>query len=398
MKVSLLGGANSMNETIPSIHFLSGVDWPDTALRCEETSWDKDLLEAWRDLMRRSPNATFFQSPEWCEAWVDAAQANGVTETPRIATIWRGQTLVLLWPLAVRRLSVCRILHHLGEPATQYGDVLIDKREDRRALLGLAWEMVLSWHEIDAIELRRVREGTVLASHLARHRVARSRASAPMLDFRNLEVASADSQRTSRTRQALRRHQRQLGEHGPVTFELVRRPEEQSMLLDHAFALKRVWQQQKGSVSAGYAHGASYDCLLRLSKQGFLLVAYLRAGNDIAAVEIGALDQRRYWSLVQSYDLRFSKHAPGRLLFWHLLERCPQLSIDVFDFLAPAHRHKLEWSNMEVTIDDYLVPVSTRGYFAASYLARIKPVLRECYHRLPPRLRQQASGLLSKLN
>lgn len=387
-----------MNETAPSIHFLSGIGWPDTALRCEEASWDTDLLEPWRDLMRRSPNATFFQSPEWCEAWVAAAQAGGTPETPRIATIWRGRTLVLLWPLAVRRLAVFRILHQLGEPATQYGDVLIDKREDCCALLGMAWEMVLSWHEIDTIELRRVRESTVLANHLARHRVSGTRASAPMLDFRILEASSADRQRTSRTRQALRRHQRQLGEHGPVTFELVRRPEEQSLLLDHAFALKRVWQQQKGAVSAGYAHGASHDCLRQLSAQGFLLVAYLRAGDEIAAVEIGALDQRRYWSLVQSYDLRFAKHAPGRLLFWHLLERCPELSIDIFDFLAPAHQHKLEWANTEVAIDDYLIPVSTRGHLATAYLARIKPVLRECYLRLPPALRQQASGLLRRLN
>ncbi|KUL94255.1 hypothetical protein DK26_19035 [Bosea sp. WAO] len=387
-----------MNETAPSIHFLSGGDWPDTALRCEEACWDKDLLEPWRDLMRRSSNATFFQSPEWCEAWVVAAQAGGTPETPRIATIWRGRTLILLWPLAVRRLAVFHILHHLGEPATQYGDVLIDKREDGRALLDMAWEMVLSWHEIDAIELRRVRQDTVLADHLARYRVSGTQASAPMLDFRNLEASSADRQRTSRTRQALRRHQRQLGEHGQVTFELVRRPEEQCLLLDHAFALKRVWQQQKGAVSAGYAHGASHACLRQLSMQGFLLVAYLRAGDEIAAVEIGALDQRRYWSLVQSYDLRFAKHAPGRLLFWYLLERCPQLSIEVFDFLAPAHRHKLEWANTEVAIDDYLIPVSSRGRLAATYLARVKPVLRECYRRLPAGLRQRASSLLRKLN
>ena len=398
MKAFLLGGANNMNETAPSIHFLSAADWPDTTLRCEEAGWDQELLGPWRDLEKRSANASFFQSAAWCEAWIEASSACGMPEAPRIATIWRGGKLVLVWPLTVRRLSVFKILHHLGEPATQYGDVLIDKREDRRALLGMAWEMIRSLHDIDAIELRRVRDGTVLASLLARHRVEGSEASAPMLDFRRLDAASADGQRTSRTRQALRRHQRQLGEHGPVTFELVRRPEEQCLLLEHAFALKRAWQQEKAAVSAGYAHGASLGCLQHLAREGNLLAAYLRTGDEIAAVEIGALDQGRYWSLVQSYDLRFSKHAPGRLLFWHLLERCPELSIDIFDFLAPATRHKLEWSNTEVPIADYLVPVSTRGYLATSYLARIRPMLRECYRRLPSGLRQHANGLLRRLN
>lgn len=386
-----------MNESVPSIHFLSAVDWPETTLRCEEAAWDAELLGPWRDLERRSSSTSFFQSPDWCEAWVEAARACGQPETPRIATIWRGRTLVLLWPLSVRQLSFCRILHHLGEPATQYGDVLIDKREDRDLLFGIAWDMVRNWHDIDTIELRRVRDDTALASQLARHRVAGSQASAPMLDFRSLDGGSADGQRTGRTRQALRRHQRQLAEHGPVSFALAQRPEEQCLLIEHAFALKRVWQQEKGAVSAGYAHGASLGCLLRLAREGWLLAAYLRTGDEIAAIEIGAVSQGRYWSLVQSYDLRFAKHAPGRLLFWHLLECCPELSIDVFDFLAPAHRHKLEWANREVPIADYLIPVSRRGRLAATYLGRIRPVLRECYHLLPSGLRQHAGKLLHRL-
>lgn len=391
-------GENRMNEPVPSIHFLSSIEWPDAMLRFEEVAWDIALIEPWRDLERRSPDATFFQSAEWCRAWIDAAEACGVVETPRIATIWRGQKLVLLWPLTVRRLSVFRVLHNVGEPATQYGDVLIDRRENRKALLEMAWAEIRSWHDIDAIELRRIRDGTVLAARLAPHRVQGTKASAPLLDFRSLDASGADGQRTSRTHQTLRRLQHQLGEHGPVTFELVRRPEEQCLLLDHAFSLTRAWQQQNASVSTGYAHGANHGCLQRLAKERCLLAAYLRAGDEIVAVEIGALSQRRYWSLVQSHDLRFSKHAPGRLLLWHLLEHCPELSIDVFDFLAPAHRHKLEWSNAEIAISDYLVPASTRGYLAVSYLARIRPVLRECYLRLPPGLRRHAGDLLRRLN
>jgi CelD/BcsL family acetyltransferase involved in cellulose biosynthesis len=387
-----------MEESLPSIHFLSAVDWLDASLRCTEAPWEPALLRHWRDLEEHSSDATFFQSAAWCQAWVEAAAAAGVPETPRIATIWRGQRLVLLWPLTVRRLSVFRILHSLGEPATQYGDVLIDRREDRHALLGMAWEMIRSWSGIDAVELRRVREGTAIASHLARYRVEGSRASAPILDFRSLDAASADGQRTSRTRQALRRHERLLGEYGPVSFGLILQPEEQCRLLEHAFLLKRAWQKEKGSVSTGYAHGASLDCLLRLARQGDLLAACLRAGDEIAAVEIGVQNRRSYLSLVQSYDLRFSRHAPGRLLFWHLLEQCPELSIDVFDFLAPATRHKLEWANSEAPIADYLVPITPRGHLAAAYLGRIRPLLRECYRRLPPALRQHAGSLLRRSN
>lgn len=376
--------------------------WPsigtsDNVLRCEEASLTATLLDQWRDLERRSPDATYFQCADWCAAWTEAARASGQEARPRIATIWRGSRLVLLWPLAMRRLSVFRILHSLGEPATQYSDVLIDRSEDRAALLDLAWDTVRSWPGIDAIELRRVRAGTMLAKRLESHLVESTRASAPMLDFRALAVGSAGGQRSSRTRHALRRHQRQLSEHGPVSFVLVDDQEEQLELLAQAFSLKRVWQKEKSAVSAGYAHGASLGCLQRLARKGGLLVACLRAGEEIAAVEIGAVRLRRYYSLVQTYEMRFSKHAPGRLLFWHLLERCPELEIDVFDFLAPAHRHKLEWSNVEVGVADHLVPVSARGHLAVGYLGHIRPVLRSCYLGLPANLREHASKLMHKL-
>jgi len=376
----------------------SSIDRKADALRCEEAAWDAALFAQWRDLERRSLDPTIFQTADWCCAWVDARKACGAAETPRIVTISRGSSLVLLWPLAVRRLSFFRVLHSLGEPATQYADALIDRGEDQQALLKMAWETIQSWPDIDAIELRRIRDGTAVAKQLLRHRVERTRASAPVLDFRSLDAGSAEGQRTSRTRQALRRHQRLLSEHGPVTFELVERPEEQCELLDQAFSLKQTWQKQKSSVSTGYAHGASLGCLQRLARSGGLLAVCLRSGPEIAAVEIGALRQRHYWSLVQSYDLRFSRHAPGRLLFWHLLKRCPELSIDVFDFLAPADRHKLEWSNKEVPIADYLVAVSLVGYLAVFYLTWVRPLLRECYRRLPAGLGQHASGLLRRMN
>jgi CelD/BcsL family acetyltransferase involved in cellulose biosynthesis len=369
-------------------------------LRFETYADVAPLYESWCDLEQRSADATIFQSADWCRAWVEASEAAGVAESPRIATVWRGDRLVLLWPLAIRRLSVFRILHALAEPATQYGDVLIDAREDRAALLDMAWKEVRSWAGIDAIELRRVRDGSALSRlpELVRHDVKGSQASAPLLDFRQLDADSADGQRTSKTRNALRRHERLLAELGPVAFDILDRRQDQCDVLAEAFRLKREWQKEKSAVSAGYAHPASEASLLRLAGDGQLFAARLRVGENTAAIELGAVRNRQYWSLVQSYDLRFSKHAPGRLLFWHLLETCPSLSIDVFDFLAPAHRHKLEWSNRETGIRDYLMPISVRGRAAVSYLLNVKPRLRELYIRLPAGLRRRAARLVHELS
>lgn len=370
------------------------------SLRLETHDGVVALYRSWRELEQRSADGSVFQSADWCRAWIEAARAVGAVEAPRILTLWRGSRLVLLWPLAVRRLSVFRILHALAEPATQYGDLLIDPDEDRAALVEIAWRAVRSWRDIDVIELRRVPDGSSLANlrELAAHAVDSSQDRAPLVDFRMLDADRADRQRTSRTRNALRRHERLLAELGPVGFEILEEPQEQCAAINEAFALKRKWQQEKSVVSAGYAHRASETCLERLAREERLFVARLYVGEQTAALEIGALRQRRYWSLVQSYDLRFARHAPGRLLFWHLLGRCPEIGIDVFDFLAPASRHKLEWSNTDIGIRDYLVPASARGGVALSYLSIVKPRLRGIYRQLPSRLRGHLTWMLPGLS
>lgn len=367
-------------------------------IRVETYTGIESLFGDWLELERRCADVTIFQTAHWCRAWIDAARAAGRPEMVRLATVWRADRLVLLWPLAIRRLGQFRIVHALAEPATQYADVLIDSAEDRAALLERVWAAVSAWAGIDAIHLRRVRDGSDLTHlpGLALHAVGSSRASAPMLDFARLAADSAAAARTSRTRNALRRHMRALEKVGPVSFELSDDVEDRCRLAAEAFALKREWQKAKAAPSSGYAHPASEECLLRLARDGQVQVACLRVGTETAAIEIGAQRGGRYWSLVQSYRGQFSKHSPGRLLFWRLLAICPGLSIRVFDFLGPAHAHKLEWSNCEVGICDYVVPTSLRGRAVTSYLAEIKPRLRSAYTRFPAALRNLTARMVHR--
>lgn len=369
-------------------------------LRVETHTETGRLENEWLALEAACPDVTIFQTHGWCCAWIDAAQAAGRPESIRLATVWRGGRLVLLWPLSVRRLAGSRIVHALAEPATQYADVLIDPGEDRAELIALVWAEMLAWRGIDAIELRRVRDGSALAQlpGLASHAVVHSRTFAPILDFRRLSVESGAATRTSRTRNSLRRHMRALGRGGTVAFELCDRIADQRSLVREAFAMKREWQKARALPSAGFAHSASEDCLLRLAEKGHLWVTRLRVGEETAAIEIGAVRSGRYWSLVQSYQLQFAKHSPGRLLLWHFLEVCPNLSIDIFDFLGPDCDHKREWSNDEMGICDYLVPLSLQGRAATSYLSEVKPRLKDIHTRLPAGVRRLTAHLAGQLS
>ncbi len=366
-----------------------------------QVSQDVTSLEReWRSLEAKVEKPLLFQSYDWCLAWLRACEAAGLQEDVRIVSLWRNNRAVLIWPLAVRRLFGCRVLHSLGEPATQGSDVLVDPAENKQQLVKHVLATVRTSLDVQIIELRRIRDGSLLRSSplLAGYAVRGSETTAPVLDFARLDNGVVDDHRSSRSRNALRRHERQIGALGAIHYELLIEPEQQGHAVHAAVALKRIWMREKAKLSSGYAHPASLGCLLEFARSGKLTAAQLRVGHRIAAIEIGIVQRACYWSLVQSYDFAFAKYAPGRLLFRHLLGLCPVLGIEMFDFLAPSTRHKSELSNVEIPVCDFLMPTSIAGSMARFYLAGIKPRLGQMASHLPPTVRQRTEkfvGLLS---
>ena len=351
------------------------------------------LEEGWRALEQRASGASIFQTCDWCRAWISATESAGAPEEVRILTIRAGQDIILIWPFAIRRFGKARILHTLGEPASQYSDVLVCPQYNSTQLIEKAWYYIRSWDDIDVIELRRVREGAALAGlgGLEAYRVPGSNAEAPCVDFSKLEGCDPAGERSSRSRNSLRRHERHLSQHGAVSFSLIRDVAHQRRAVAEVAMLKRAWMQDKAMVSAGYAHPANASFIDRLASEGLLCGAQLCVGSDTAAIELGMQRGGVYWSLIQSYDLRFAKHAPGRLLFRDFLAACPDLGIRHFDFLAPAHKHKAELSTGAEPIADYIVPKTIRGRAVAAYLGRLRPALKDLYGLLPVGARRLAT-------
>jgi len=356
-----------------------------------------EIEENWRSLESRVPEVSLFQSFDWCSAWLHASHRAGQPEDPVIVTAWDDTGLILIWPLAIRRLAGSRILHSLGEPATQYSDLLIDPSADHDRLLQQAWKAIRDLKRCDVIELRRVPDHSPVTRipGVFQGRVAGSRAEAPFLEVRRHGQISA--RRSGKSLNALRRHERLLGGHGTVTFEVIRDLADQRSAVAEAIRFKELWAQANCIKTAGYSNPASDALLVLLLEHNALFVARLNVGGSPAAIEIGCVRRGRYWSLVQSYDLRFSRHAPGRLLFWHLLEKCEDCGIEVFDFLAPADKHKLEWSGSSAFIHDHLISLTQLGQLTKFYLKNIKPRLRDYYRRLPKSVRRRVGGLISAL-
>lgn len=356
-------------------------------------------LEAdWRSLEARTPEATSFQSFDWCRAWLEGSEAAGAPETLRIVTLRRNGRLVLLWPLAVRRVWGFRVAHWLAEPLTQYGDVLVEASSDRGHWLDQAWDEISSWRDVDALQLRRVRaDAAVNALPALTEADGATADAAPFIDF-GREATSHAEARSGRTRNTLKRRLKQLEALGPVSFEIVSGAREQEECVRLALDFKRQWLAAKGLASSGLSHPAADRCLIGLARRAQLFVFRLGVGPMTAALEVGLVKNARYFSFMQSYAPAFAASGPGRLLFWQLIERCPSLGITTFDFLAPAYEHKREWASDEMAMRDYTLPVSAGGVAVVSYLSRIKPALKEIYGRLPVAARRPLAALAMSMD
>ncbi|MFE1600633.1 GNAT family N-acetyltransferase [Methylobacterium sp. ID0610] len=341
------------------------------------------LEKPWRDLEARA-GGTVFQSYDWCRAWIEANREVGHRERLHLLSLYAGDRLVLVMPLALRRLGPFKVLHMLGEPATQYGDWLVEPGPNRETWIAGAWETLMGLRGVDALILKGVRDDAAIAPLLASRcggRVTR-REESPLSDFRPDAAGGPMRPRSGRTRSTLRRHQRDLAEHGAVTIELVRDPAERVAAMREALRLKQAWITRTRRISAGYAHPANALFLEKLAAGPDFLVARISTGSETAALEAGTLRDGCYASLVQSYDERFAAHGPGRLLFWWMVEHAAEIGIEVLDFLAPAYPHKREWANAAMPVSDYVVPLRPGGYGTLAYVRHLRPRLKQWAERL----------------
>lgn len=336
-----------------------------------------ELEGPWTELERQA-GGTVFQSHAWCRAWATSNLLARRQEPLRIVTIWKGRELVFLWPLMLRRMHSFRVLCSLGDPATQTSDALVAPGHADTDLLDMAVEEIRRSGVADAVMLKGVRSDAALATPLAeRFATGVTRAAeAPFVAF-GAQGQDNPRKRSGRTRNGLQRHMRNLAEHGPVTFTVLRDAESRVGAVCTLLKLKEAWLERTGKVSAGYGHPANRMFLEQLAAEPDFFGLRLDVGGETAALEAGILRNGYYWSLMQSYDTRFAAHGPGRLLFWHLIENAEEHAITVLDFLAPATRHKDEWATGRVETRDYVIPLNLYGRMLIPYFRSIRPRVKQ---------------------
>ena len=334
------------------------------------------IAAEWRALEWQTPEATGFQSLDWCRAWMRACGGDAQWQ---VLTVRDGGRLVAVWPLQRDRLLGARVLTWLGEPWTQYGDVLVAPGAGRIAYLAAGWREIAAWTDVDIVKLGRVRSDAALMALPGWHgRTALHREAAPCVDLRRPAPRSPDKR--------LRARARKLEALGPITVNVVTDPRERRICAAQAIALKREWLAARGLASSGLWHGALEGLMAEMAGSERLVIGRLCVGSDIAALELGLRTPGGFRSLLGCHDPRFATGSPGHLLIGHMIDWCRGQGLATYDLMVPDDAYKRRWADSETIVVDHIVQMRWRGRFAAACY-RARPALKTIYARLPSTIR-----------
>ena len=338
------------------------------------------IAEDWRALEGDAPETNGFQSFDWCRAWM---HANGPDSDDcwRIVTLREKGRLVGLWPLQREFVFGARVLRWLGEPWTQYGDVLAMPGPDRMRQLGLVWDEIRTWRDVDLLKLGRLRAGSIAAALPALDPLEAVHCEgAPFVDLLRSGKNALKSKR-------LRARRRKLEEMGAVRFEIVTDPAFRRACVRDAIALKRAWLDARNLTSTGMWHRGLDMLMDELASSETLVIGRLAVGEETAALELGLHGNGAFRSLLGCHDPKFANGSPGHLLIGHMIEWCVASGCRTYDLMLPADTYKSQWANDCVSVADHAVPMNWRGSLIASAY-RMRPALKAAYHRLPQSIRR----------
>lgn len=364
-----------------------------------------EALEAeWNALVERNTCANLvFQTFNWNWHWARHYLATSGRRGPKLAiAIGRhAGRLSLVLPLVTSRSFGLTQLSWMGEPVSQYGDIVAAPEIASPAEIDRALAFAISETRADVLYLRKVRDDATIAPVLAARRTSVTTIEeAPFMslgdtaDFETFEDLHGAKRKKNR-----RRQMRRLAERGSVDFERVTGTEDAAALADHAVRLKRASLAQRGDIAPAFAD-------LRLARffadavQGHgrptgTSVMSIRSGGEIAAMQL-IIDHghHRFLHLAVFAD-KFEKCGAGALLLEQAARDCYTSGIKTFDLLCPKHEYKMDFADGTMPVRDHALGVSALGRTFVRGILKFRSAAKKSIERLPAPIRSAVGKLIA---
>jgi len=361
------------------------------------------LEDDWNALHRAVGHKSHaFQSFNWCWHWCRHYLGDGRTG-PSLAIVTGriGARLALVMPLVTQRKSGLMELTWLGEPVSQYGDLLAAPAAAAIEHLEAAWRFAVTQSRADVANLRRVRDDAIAArlfDHLAAE--VTTAEEAPFLELSADRCFKGwENRRKPRAIKNRRRQERRLAEQGEIRFVALTGSEEAAALAAHAVRLKRDTLADKGDISLTLADPRFErffaDVVHGCGRPAGATVLALTSQGTPAALKILIETKDAAFLHVAVFEPRFEKCGVGALLLEHAIGRTITDGRREFDLLPPRHNYKLDFADGSVFVRDYAVALSAKGWVYTRGVLKLRSRIKRAITKMPKSVRRVIGRLAS---
>ncbi len=362
------------------------------------------LEEPWNELfLRAGRNIHLFQTFNWNWHWANHFLGGADDPELAIVTAHAGGRLVMVWPLVLARIGPLKELRWMGDPVSQYGDVLIDEEIDAVALLSTAAAFVVQRTGASVFTLRKVRDDSNIARFLAVSGAkVTAELKAPYLDLASApSFAAYETRYSGSARRNRKRQRRRLEERGATALARHVEGAAAEALTADTFRLKHLWLAHRGIVSPALADPRTArffaDATRAKTHPAGCHVLSLSCDGRPVALEIGVRCKGRSAIHIIAYDLAYEKVAAGSLLMEDSIRQSFDDGVTVFDMLAPGDGYKLEWADDAAMVRDWAWPLSLAGrMYATLYLGFFKTAAKRGIDALPVGMRRTITKVLGR--
>ncbi len=366
-----------------------------------------DALEPeWNTLVAQSdcPNLAF-QTFNWNWHWARHYLANNGRRGQKLAIVTGRSAgrLSLVLPLVTSRAFGLTRLSWMGEPVSQYGDIIVAPEIANPANVERALAFAISQTGADMLYLRKVRDDAAIAPVLASRRTSVTAIEeAPFMslgttpDFEAFEDCHGAKRKKNR-----RRQMRRLADRGAVTFDRNAGNGEAAALADHAVRLKRASLTGRGDIAPAFADPcfASFfaDAVHGHGRPTGASVMTIRCGGEIAAMQIFIDHGHRRFLHLAVFSSKFEKCGAGALLLEQAARDCYPSGIATFDLLCPKHEYKMDFADGTMPVRDHALGVSVPGRAFVRGILTFRATAKTSIERLPAPMRGAVGRVMTFL-
>lgn len=349
------------------------------------------LGAAWDDLMRRAPATPAFMARSWIEPWIRHGRVDG---EPRAVTVWAGEKLVALLPLAVRSALGVRTAVPIGAEQPCYHGLVLDPAFPGAVDVAADACVRGSVFHVLRLDDAATFDGPTqeLLAAFARRGlpVARDhRNPCPVIALGGTYDEFLQRTKSSKSRQTLRRKERKLMEGGSVALTHLAGAEITADAMRRAAVVQdESWMRRRGASVLKTDFYA--DLTLSAARAGLAHLWLVTIDGEDAAFVYALVHGGRLEFVWTAFRLKYEPRSVGQVLTgWTIRDACV-LGLSTYDFGHGDAEYKRFWSTGANDVFRVVVARGLRGrLFGAGHalawrLARVG-WLRRLYRALRDR-------------